>query len=63
MENIVIDNATYLVGRVFIGNKNVSALIQSRIENENSHVLPFNNKGFKIMCCVKHIANVVIKEK
>lgn len=56
MENIVIDNATYLVGRVFIGNKNVSALIQSRIENENSHVLPltksaspsYNNDGTQV---------------
>ena len=29
MENIVIGNATYLISRVFIGNQNVSELIQS----------------------------------
>ena len=53
MENIVIGNATYQVRRVFVGNKNVSELIQNEIENDCSHVLPltslvpasYNNSG------------------
>ena len=43
MENIVIGNATYLVRRVFVGDKNVSELIQNKIENDCSHVLPLTN--------------------
>ena len=42
MENIVIGNATYQVRRVFVGNKNVSELIQNKIENDCSHVLPLS---------------------
>ena len=45
MENIVIGNATYLINRVFIGNENVSALIQKRIEQSSSHLLPLTNSG------------------
>lgn len=40
MENVVIGNATYIVSRVFVGTKNVSDLIQKRVEQDNSHVLP-----------------------
>ena len=43
MENIVIGNATYLVNRVFIGNKNVSELIQKRVEEKSSQLLPLTN--------------------
>jgi len=43
MENIVIGNATYLVRREFVGNKNISELIQNKIENDCSHVLPLTN--------------------
>ena len=43
MENIVIGNATYLVSRVFIGNQNVSELIQKRVEQNRSQVLPLTN--------------------
>lgn len=43
MENIVIGNATYLVNRVFVGNKNVSELIQKRVEASSSHSLPLTN--------------------
>ena len=45
MENIVIGNATYLVSRVFIGNKNVSELIQKRVEESRSQVLPLTNSA------------------
>ncbi|MBQ8237459.1 MAG: hypothetical protein IJZ39_04870 [Oscillospiraceae bacterium] len=45
MENIVIGNATYLVSRVFVGNKNVSELIQQRIEANRSQVLPLTNSA------------------
>lgn len=43
MENIVIGNATYLISRVFIGNQNVSELIQKRVEENRSQVLPLTN--------------------
>ena len=43
MENIVIGNATYRVSRVFIGNQNVSELIQKRVEENRSQVLPLTN--------------------
>lgn len=43
MENVVIGNATYLVSRVFIGKRNVSELIQDRIEDDHSHILPLTN--------------------
>ena len=43
MENIVIGNATYLVNRVFVGNKNVSELIQKRVEASCSQSLPLTN--------------------
>lgn len=43
MENIVIGNATYNVRRVFVGSKNVSDLIQKRIEKDCSQVLPLTN--------------------
>ena len=45
MENIVIGNATYLVSRVFVGNKNVSELIQKRVEENRSQVLPLTNQA------------------
>ena len=43
MKNVVIGNATYLVSRVFIGKRNVSELIQERIEGDSSHILPLTN--------------------
>ena len=43
MEDIVIGNATYLINRVFIGNKNVSELIQKRIEQNICQPLPLTN--------------------
>lgn len=43
MDNIVIGNATYLVNRVFIGNKKVSEIIQSKVENTNFQALPLTN--------------------
>ena len=43
MENIVIGNATYLINRVFIGNKNVSELIQKRIEQNRCQPLPLTS--------------------
>lgn len=45
MENIVIGNATYFVSRVFIGNQNVSELIQKRVEENRSQVLPLTNSA------------------
>ena len=45
MENIVIGNATYLVSRVFVGNQNVSELIQKRVEENRSQVLPLTNSA------------------
>ena len=43
MENIVIGNATYLVSRVFVGNKPVTELIQKRVEDNCSQILPLTN--------------------
>ena len=43
MKNVVIGNATYLVSRVFIGKRNVSELIQDKIEGDHSHILPLTN--------------------
>lgn len=40
MENVVIGNATYLVSRVFVGDQNVSELIQQKVEAESSQLLP-----------------------
>ena len=40
MENVVMGNATYVVNRVFIGNKNVSELIQKRVEASTFQHLP-----------------------
>jgi len=40
MENVVIGNATYVVSRVFVGNQNVSELIQKRVEASSSQPLP-----------------------
>ena len=38
MENVAMGNATYLVSRVFVGNSNVSELIQKRIESNTPHL-------------------------
>ena len=43
MENVVIGNATYVVSRVFVGNRNVSELIQKRVEASSSQLLPLTN--------------------
>ena len=43
MENIVIGNATYVVSRVFVGDRNVSELIQKRVEASSSQLLPLTN--------------------
>ena len=43
MENVVIGNATYVVSRVFIGDRNVSELIQKRVEASSSQLLPLTN--------------------
>lgn len=40
MENVVIGNATYLVNRVFVGDKNVSELIRQKVESASSQFLP-----------------------
>lgn len=45
MENVVIGNATYLVNRVFVGNRNVSELIQQKVEAECSQLLPLTNSA------------------
>lgn len=45
MENVVIGNATYVVSRVFIGDRNVSELIQKRVEASSSQLLPLTNSG------------------
>ena len=43
MESVVIGNATYLVSRVFIGNRNVSELIQKRVEESSCQPSPLTN--------------------
>ena len=43
MEKVVIGNATYVVSRVFVGNRNVSELIQKRVEVSSSQLLPLTN--------------------
>lgn len=43
MENVVIGNATYVVSRVFVGNQNVSELIQKRMEANSSQLLSLTN--------------------
>ena len=45
MENVVIGNATYLVNRVFVGNRNISELIQQKVETECSQLLPLTNSA------------------
>ena len=40
MERIVIGNATYLVSRVFIGDRNICELIQKKVEANCSQFLP-----------------------
>ncbi len=45
MENVVIGNATYVISRVFVGNRNVSELIQKRIEANSSQLLPLTNSA------------------
>ncbi len=44
VENIVIGNATYLIGRNFVGSKDVSELIQERMVAKKSQVLPLTNE-------------------
>ena len=43
MENIVIGNATYVVNRVFVGNKSVAELIQKKVETVGSQLLPLTS--------------------
>ena len=43
MENVVIGNATYLVNRVFVGERKITDLIQKRIEENCSQLLPLTN--------------------
>ena len=45
MENIVIGNATYIVNRVFVGNRNVSELIRKQVESNCSQLLPLTNSA------------------
>ena len=53
MQNVVIGNATYLVNRVFVGERKITDLIQKRIEENCSQLLPltkspsssYNNSG------------------
>lgn len=40
MEKVVIGNATYLVNRVFVGERKITNLIQKRIEENCSQLLP-----------------------
>lgn len=43
MQNIVIGNATYLVNRVFVGERKITDLIQKRMEDNASQLLPLTN--------------------
>lgn len=45
MENVVIGNATYLVSRVFVGEQNISELIQQKVESESSQFLPLTRSA------------------
>ena len=40
MENVVIGNATYLVNRVYVGERKITDLIQKQIEENCSQLLP-----------------------
>ena len=40
MERVIIGNATYLVSRVFVGDRNISELIQKEVEANCSQFLP-----------------------
>ena len=40
MQNVVIGNATYLVNRVFVGERKITDLIQKRMEETCSQLLP-----------------------
>ena len=43
MQNVVIGNATYLVNRVFVGERKITDLIQKRMEETCSQLLPLTN--------------------
>ena len=43
MQNVVIGNATYLVNRVFVGERKITDLIQKRMEETWSQLLPLTN--------------------
>ena len=43
MQNVVIGNATYLVNRVFVGERKITELIQKRMEENCSQLLPLTN--------------------
>ena len=45
MENVVIGNATYLVNRVFVGERKITDLIQKQIEDNCSQLLPLTNSA------------------
>ena len=43
MQNVVIGNATYLVNRVFVGERKITDLIQKRMEETCSQLVPLTN--------------------
>lgn len=43
MENIVIEQTTYQIQRVFVGSQNISELIQQRVCSAQSQILPLTN--------------------
>ncbi len=45
MENIIINNSSYSVQRVFIGQRSVSDVIQTRVCAELPQILPLTNQN------------------
>ena len=43
MQNVVIGNATYVLNRVFVGERKITDLIQKRMEETCSQLLPLTN--------------------
>ena len=43
METVVIGNATYVLNRVFVGERKITDLIQKQIEENCSQLLPLTN--------------------
>ena len=43
METVVIGNATYVLNRVFVGERKITDLIQKQIEENCSQLLPLTS--------------------